>query len=80
MRILRRRHGRPELTKRQWDILRLLAAGCSNRQTARALEISEATVSKHLENLYTRLAPVNSRTEALAKVTPLERDSQATIA
>ena len=79
LRVLRRRRGRPELTRRQWDILRLLAAGCSNRQTARALAISEATVSKHLENLYTRLG-VNSRTEALAQVTPLERDSQSTVA
>lgn len=79
LRQLRRRRGRPELTSRQWDILRLLAAGCSNRQTARALGISQATVSKHLENLYTRLG-VNSRTEALAQVTPLERDTQATLA
>ncbi len=79
LRQLRRRCGRPELTKRQWDILRLLAAGCSNRQAARALGISEATVSKHLESLYARLG-VNSRTEALAQVTPLERDTQAALA
>jgi DNA-binding CsgD family transcriptional regulator len=58
--------GAAELTTRQWEILRLVAAGCSNAQIARALTLSEATVRKHLENIYSRLN-VNSRTEALAK-------------
>lgn len=64
---LRRRSGVPELTKRQTDVLRLVAAGCTNRQIARALDISEGTVRKHLENTYATLG-ASSRTEALAAV------------
>jgi DNA-binding CsgD family transcriptional regulator len=56
----------PALTPRQWEILRLVASGASNVQIARALLLSEATVRKHLENIYARLQ-VNSRTEALAR-------------
>ena len=61
------RAGAPALTARQWQVVRLMAAGDSNRQMARALVLSEATVRKHLENIYARLE-VNSRTEALARV------------
>ena len=65
-----RRHlGQPELTPRQWEILRQVAAGHSNRQIARALAVSEATVRKHLEHIFLRL-DVASRTAAVAKVTP----------
>jgi DNA-binding CsgD family transcriptional regulator len=59
--------GRPRLTPRQWEVLRLVASGRSNRQVARALTVAEGTVRKHLENIYAELR-VNSRTEALAKV------------
>jgi DNA-binding CsgD family transcriptional regulator len=59
--------GRPRLTPRQWEILRLVASGRSNRQVARALTVAEGTVRKHLENIYAELR-VYSRTEALAKV------------
>jgi DNA-binding CsgD family transcriptional regulator len=64
------RAGTPELTARQWEILRLVARGSTNAQIARALVLSEATVRKHLENIYARLQ-VNSRTGALAKARPL---------
>jgi DNA-binding CsgD family transcriptional regulator len=63
------RDGRPQLTPRQWEVLRLVAAGRTNIQIAHALVLSEATVRKHLENIYERLE-VNSRTEALAKAMP----------
>ncbi|HZI98158.1 MAG TPA: LuxR C-terminal-related transcriptional regulator [Actinomycetales bacterium] len=79
MRQLRRRRGVPELTPRQWEILRLVAAGCTNRMAARALNISEATVRKHLENLYGRLE-VNSRTEALARISPTELHLHTSVA
>jgi ATP/maltotriose-dependent transcriptional regulator MalT len=59
----------PCLTPRQWEVLRLVAEGRSNTQIAHVLVLSEATVRKHLENIYERLA-VNSRTEALAKALP----------
>lgn len=64
-RQLRRQRGTPELTPRQREILRLVAAGCTNRQVGRALGLTERTVGKHLENVYLRLG-AQSRTEAIA--------------
>ena len=48
----RRRHPVPRLTPRQWELLRLLAAGHTNTHIARRLGISEGTVRTHLENIY----------------------------
>ena len=59
--------GEPNLTPRQWEVLRQVATGASNTQIARTLGLSEATVRKHLENVFLRLG-VQSRTEALARV------------
>lgn len=61
----RRHAGCVELTGRQQEILRLVAAGCSNRQIGRELGLSEATVRKHLENIFARLG-VTNRTAAAA--------------
>jgi DNA-binding CsgD family transcriptional regulator len=69
LKVLRRRRGIPELTKRQWELLQLVDAGLGNTQIARRLNISEHTVRKHLENVFDRLQ-VSSRTEALARVFP----------
>jgi DNA-binding NarL/FixJ family response regulator len=44
-----------------------VATGCSNRQIARRLVVSEATVRKHLENIFSRLE-VNNRTAAVARL------------
>ena len=41
--------------------------GAGNIQIARSLRVSEATVAKHLENVFMRLG-VQSRTEAVAAV------------
>ena len=57
----------PNLTPRQWEILRRVSSGASNAQIARGLGLSEATVRKHLENIFLRLH-VASRTEAVARV------------
>ena len=54
-----------KLTRRQVEILRLVAEGCTNRQIARALSITEATTRTHLANIYSILG-ANSRTQALA--------------
>jgi DNA-binding CsgD family transcriptional regulator len=58
------RSGAPQLTMRQWEILRLVAAGLTNGQIGRRLSVSEATVRKHLENTYARLG-VTNRTAAV---------------
>ncbi|EBA6646044.1 response regulator transcription factor [Salmonella enterica] len=47
----------------QREILQMLAAGESNKQIGRALNISTGTVKAHLESLYRRLA-VKNRTQA----------------
>lgn len=56
----------PALTQRQREILRLVQMGRSNTQIGRALQISEGTVRKHLEHIYTRLN-VQSRTAAVGR-------------
>jgi len=42
-----RRAGTPQLTRRQWKLLRIVAAGHTNAQIARRLGLSEGTVRKH---------------------------------
>jgi DNA-binding NarL/FixJ family response regulator len=46
---------RYRLTPRELDVLRLLAQGCTARQMASGLRISERTVHTHLEHVYTKL-------------------------
>ena len=53
------------LTPRELEVLRLLAAGKSNRDIASALVISEHTVARHVQNIFAKLA-VRSRTAASA--------------
>ncbi len=51
------------LSARQREILTMLAAGESNKEIGRALNISTGTVKAHLESLYRRLE-VKNRTRA----------------
>ena len=51
------------LSARQREILTMLAAGESNKQIGRLLNISTGTVKAHLESLYQRLE-VKNRTQA----------------
>jgi DNA-binding CsgD family transcriptional regulator len=60
-----RNRGLPPLTARQMEILRMVATGLSNTQIARALCVSEATIGKHLENIYSRLAVSNRAAAAI---------------
>ncbi len=53
------------LSPREVEVLRLVAAGTTNRETARRLLISEATVKTHLLHLYEKLG-VNDRAAAVA--------------
>ena len=52
-------------------MLRLLAAGLSNRQIAAQLCVAESTVKAHLDNIYRKLG-VNSRTQAIAQAQALK--------
>jgi DNA-binding NarL/FixJ family response regulator len=51
------------VTRRETDILRLVAEGHSNAEVARTLWIAEQTVKFHLSNIYRKLH-VSNRTEA----------------
>ena len=55
----------PELTSRELEILRLIAGGMRNQQIADHLDISAATVKRHIANAYAKLG-AGHRTEALA--------------
>jgi predicted ATPase/DNA-binding CsgD family transcriptional regulator len=53
------------LTPRERDVLRLLAAGKSNREIGDALYLSVRTVERHIANLYRKI-DVHNRAEATA--------------
>ncbi len=52
------------LSKREIEVLRLVADGLSNRDVGQYLFISESTVKRHLSTIYEKLA-VKSRTQAI---------------
>jgi DNA-binding NarL/FixJ family response regulator len=54
-----------ELSPRELEILELVARGTTNREAARRLFISEATVKTHLLHIYAKLG-VNDRAAAVA--------------
>jgi DNA-binding NarL/FixJ family response regulator len=51
------------LTPRELEVLRVVAEGLRNKEIARSLHISEATVKFHVANVFAKLG-VGSRTEA----------------
>ena len=51
------------LTRRELELLKLVAEGHSNAQVARMLWVTEQTVKFHLSNVYRKLGVAN-RTEA----------------
>lgn len=55
----------PSLSPREREVLQLVADGMENKQIARALAISEATVKSYLKNVFGRFE-VHSRAEAVA--------------
>jgi DNA-binding NarL/FixJ family response regulator len=54
-----------QLTPRELDVIKLTAEGLANKQIARHLRISEATVKTHLKDIFERLG-VSNRAEAVA--------------
>jgi ATP/maltotriose-dependent transcriptional regulator MalT len=66
------------LTRRESEILLLLARHLTNQEIADTLVISSLTVKKHTINIYQKLG-VNSRAQAVAQaralgILPLDRD------
>ncbi|MET8998262.1 response regulator transcription factor [Amycolatopsis sp. NPDC004169] len=63
---------RPDVavTRREMEVLTLVADGLSNRAIAQRLHLTEGTVKSHLARCYTKLG-VDSRTAAVATATDL---------
>jgi LuxR family maltose regulon positive regulatory protein len=59
------------LSEREMEVLRLMAAGLSNRAIAEKLILSEGTVKTHIHNICGKLAAAN-RTEAAARARELK--------
>ena len=58
------------ISARELEVLELLAAGRSNKEIARRLDVSPNTVKTHLANLYEKLE-VERRTEAIRRARDL---------
>ena len=64
-RVARRREGPAGLTRREVEVLRLLARGLSNKRIAEQLVISPKTVANHIEHIY---AKIDASTRARASL------------
>lgn len=60
----------PALTERELEVLRLVAAGYSNREVATALHLAEGTVKNHVSNVLLKLG-VRDRTRAVLRALEL---------
>jgi ATP/maltotriose-dependent transcriptional regulator MalT len=61
---------RAGISKREGEILLLIHEGLSNQQIADKLFLSEATVKKHISNIFQKLQ-VDRRTEAIKRALEL---------
>jgi LuxR family maltose regulon positive regulatory protein len=66
----RKREPLEPLSKRELEIIRLIAAGCSNKEIAQKLYISLRTVKYHTTSIYTKLE-VTGRAQAAVKAKEL---------
>jgi two-component system NarL family response regulator len=60
---LAERIGRPEVTLREIEVLKLIMKGKSNKEIGAALDIAEDTVKGHLKSIYAKLG-ASDRTQA----------------
>ncbi len=66
----------PALTDREWEVLRLVAAGHTNREVAERLSISENTVKFHMRGILDKLH-LRNRTEVTAWAAARQRERDA---
>lgn len=65
---------RSPLTRREWEVVDLLAEGATTAVLARELQLSQATVRTHIKHILGKLG-VHSRDEAVRRVERLRRDA-----
>jgi PAS domain S-box-containing protein len=61
-------NGAPPLTRRELEILQLMASGANTKVLAERLHVSRATIRNHAQNIFAKLG-VHSRLEAVAYAT-----------
>jgi DNA-binding NarL/FixJ family response regulator len=71
VRTWRRGAAGKQLTEREQEIARLIAAGASNPEIAQELFLSRKTVERHLSNVFKKVG-VRNRAELAARVAELE--------
>ncbi|UCC55006.1 MAG: response regulator transcription factor [Anaerolineaceae bacterium] len=54
------------LSKRELEVIQLIASGATNAEIAQELYIAVGTVKNHVKNIYSKL-DVHSRTQAIAR-------------
>ena len=62
--VIQQKKTKNDLTPREQDVLRLLGKGCTNKEIAQDLFISEKTVKSHLSRIFKKLN-VSRRLEAI---------------
>lgn len=65
---------RSSLTRREWEVVDLLAEGATTAGLARELQLSQATVRTHIKHILGKLG-VHSRDEAVRRVERLRHDA-----
>ncbi|HEU4424413.1 MAG TPA: AAA family ATPase [Pilimelia sp.] len=64
-----------DLTRREWDVVRLVIAGVSNAEVANRLYVTVKTVEAHLTRIFRKLG-VSSRVGLVAALSPMTFDSR----
>ncbi|TML03955.1 MAG: response regulator transcription factor [Actinobacteria bacterium] len=70
-RLVAARGNEAELTRREWDVLSLLADGASTQEIAESLGVSAVTVRRHISGVLRKLG-VNSREAAVELLRPAD--------
>lgn len=60
-----------EISKREYEVLKLMSAGMSNKEIADKLFLSESTIKSHASSLFVKLN-AKRRTQAIQKAKDLE--------
>ncbi|MCG8540606.1 MAG: response regulator transcription factor [Clostridia bacterium] len=61
--VVDKEHNKSKLTRREYEVLTLIAEGLNNKEIAENLFISEKTVKNHVSNIFKKIE-VNDRTQA----------------